>query len=470
MQAFQKAFAALLICTCMPAYAAKTRLLIERGSYTGPLEIRIGLPQEDGEPKWIQAKRLASESAVDFAPLAAGTYVVLLSGEAPLERFAATAGVRGEDDEVLRVTLPEPRRLQGTIRLGAASAGDALLNFRHRQFGWSTSLSARPDGTFDTALWQGGEFVLVARGGALASPVRRPVRIEGPSLEVDLSPLRITGVVTDADGLPIPEARVSLRGETGRDAVTVRLLTDGHGMFELVDVKPGPYGITVVADGYLIAADHHVYVTGETPIERVGVTMASGQPRSLRIFDAAGKPVANANVNVVSDGRLRAMTTTDLEGRATVPIPPEGSAAAWVLPPGGSLAVVRLHAGEAASEPKKVVVPDGSASVVIDVITPDRSGVPGLALLMRYNGELLLPSASAAFGLRTDEKGRARLKDVPPGLYEFWPFTTAEEAAALMAAQAFAPAPAPITIEAAEGESRATVVVDKKESKRGVVQ
>ena len=470
MHPFRTAVAALFILACMPAYAAKTRVVVERGAYTGSLEIRIGVPQEDNEPKWIEAKRLTTESAVDCAPLSPGTYIVLLSGEGPFERFAAMVGVRGEVEEELRLTLPQPRRLRGTIRLGNASAGDAVLNFDHKRFAWKTALSASADGTFETTLWQDGEFTLLARGGALTSPVHRPVRIDGPTVTVDLSPLRITGVVSDADGLPIPEASVSLRNEVGREAVTVRLLTDGHGMFDFVDVKPGPYNLSVSADGYLIATDHRVIVTGETAVERVGITMSSGLPRPLRIVDGAGKPIANAAVNVVSDGRLRSNTTTNLEGRATATLPDSGSAAAWVLPPGGSLAVVRFDAGQAAPEPRTIVVPKGSASVVIDVLTPDRSGVPGLTLLMRYNGELLLPGASAAFGLRTNEKGRARLERVPPGLYEFWPFASTEEAAELMEAQAFSPAPAPITVEAAEGESRAVVVVEKKESKRGVVQ
>ena len=469
-RAFRFWVAALILCACLPAYAGKTRVVVERGAYTGALEIRIGIPQEDDEPKWIEAKRLTdTESAVDCAPLSPGTYIVLLSGDGPFERFAAMVGVRGEGEEELRVRVPEPRPLRGTIRLGDKSAGDAVLNFRHRRFGWKTALNANPDGTFEATLWQDGELTLVARGGALTSPVRRPVRIGGPSITVDLSPLRITGVVSDADGLPIPEARVSLRNEVGRDAVTVRLQTDGHGMFDFVDVKAGPYSLSVAADGYLLATDHHVNVTGETPVERVGITMASGLPRPLSIVDAAGRPVANAAVNV-SDGRLRSMTTTNLEGRATATLPTSGSAAAWVLSPAGSFAVVRLDPDKAAPEPRKIVVPDGSASVVIDVLNPDRSGVPGLALLMRYNGELLLPSASAAFGLRTNEKGRARLERVPPGLYEFWPFASAEEAAELMEAQAFSPAPAPITVEAAEGESRAVVVVEKNESRRGVVQ
>lgn len=469
MQAGHKAAALLLLCVCLPAFAATTRVVIDRGEYTGPLEVRIGVPQEDGEPKWIQAKRLAAESSVDLAPLAAGTYVVLVSGDAPFERFAVNAGVRGEGDEVLRVTLPRPRRLRGTIRIGSAPAGDAVLNFQHRQFGWSANVTATAEGTFDSPLWQDGQFALSARGGALASPVARPVRIEGESLVVDLSPLRITGFVSDAAGAPIPEAMVALRNEFGREAVTLRLPTDHHGMFDFVDVKPGPYTISVLAEGYLIAADHRVYVTGETPVERVGITMSSGVPRALRVADESGRPVANASVNVVSDGRLRSMTITDAEGRATVSIPPDGSAAAWILPRGGSFAVVRLDAAQGAGEPRNVVVPDGSASVIIDVLTPDRSGVPNLALLMRYDGEILLPGASAAFGLRTDANGRARIARVPPGLYEFWPFASADEAAALIASQAFSPAPAPITVKAGAGESRATVMVEKK-SKRGVVQ
>lgn len=469
MFTLRQAVAALVISACMPAYAGNARVSVERNGYSGPLEIRVGVPHEDGEPKWLVARRLPTESVADAGALAAGTYVVLVSGAAPFERFAVSAGVRGEGDEVLSVTLPKPRRLKGTIRVGSDHAGDAVLNFEHRQFGWSTTLTAAPDGSFDTTIWQGGAFLLSVRGGTLPSPVRRPVRIDGEQLAVDLSPLRITGVVSDADGLPVADATVGLRNEFGRDISTLRLQTDRHGIFEFADVKMGPYALSVAADGYLLDDEQHVYVTGETPVERVGITMSSGLLRRLRVVDAGGRPVA-ASVNVISDGKLRARTSTDVEGRATVPIPPTGSSAAWILPRTGSFAVVRLDAARTASEPQRVVIPDGSVSVVVEILKPDRSGIADLALLMRYNGELLLPSASAAFGLRTDEKGQARLTRVPPGLYEFWPFASVDEAAALVAAQAFSPAPAPITVEARSGESRATVLVEKKASKPGVVQ
>lgn len=465
MQAFRKAAAALLLCACVPAYAA-IRVVVDRGAYSGPLELRLGIPQEDEEPKWIEARRLAAESAVELPSLAAGTYIVLLSGDGPLERFATLAGVRGEGDEVLRVALPQPRRLGGMIRIGERPAGDAVLNFQHKDLGWTTTFSALPDGTFEQAVWQTGDYILYARGGALPSLVRRPVRISGPTVSIDLSPLRIRGVVTDAEGAPVPEATVAVRSEFGRDRATLRMQTDGHGMFEVADVKEGPHSITVAADGYLIASDHRVNVTGETPVQRTAIALDPGVPRALRIVDTTGRPVPSAVVHVLSDGQMRSTTVSDVEGRATVSIPATGSAAAWVIPPAGSFAVVRLEPGQAA-ETRKLVVPDGSATVTVEMVTPDRSGVPDVGLLLRYNGELLLPSA---YALRTDAKGQASLTRVPPGLYEFWPFATAEEAAELIASQAFSPAAAPIAIEAGAGESRATVVVEKNESKRGVVQ
>lgn len=466
MKAILATAAALLVCVCTPVYAGN-RVLVDRGDYTGSLELRIGVLQESSEPKWIDFQRLGSESAADIQALAAGSYIVLLSGEGPFERFAVLFGASGDDDAEVRVTLPRPQLLHGTIRVGTASAGDAVLHFRHEELGWSTSFSARPDGTFDLPLWQPGRYVLIARGGTLTARVRRPVRIEGADLTVDLSPLKITGVVTDEDGVPIPEAKVALRNESGRELTTTRVHADEHGMFEFVDVKPGPYSLAVVADGYLVSSDHRVYVTGETPAERVGIALGSGLPRRLRIVDAAGKPVANATVNVFSTGKLRSTTTTDIEGRATVSIDPTGTAVAWVIPSTGSFAVARLDAGPGAPETKTLVIPDGSASVIVEVLTPTQSGVPGIGLLLRYNGEMLLPSALT---LRTDDKGRVRLTEVPPGRYEFWPYTSVEEAAELIAAQDFSPGAAPITIEAAEGESRATVLVEKNESIRGAAR
>lgn len=467
MQAVRIAVAAILLCACWPAYPA-IRVLVDRGDYDGPIDVRIGLPQEDDTPKWLEAKRIQPDaSSTELSSIVSGTYVVLLSGDGPLERFATKTGIRGEGDEVLRIALPKPRKIRGAVRLGTAPAGDAVLMFRNNEFGWNTSLSARTDGTFEASVWQPGPYLVTGRGGALTSPVRRPVRIESETLNIDLSPLRIVGVVSDADGTPVQEAKVRLRSETGKETANVTILTDEHGMFEFSDVKTGPFTISVMAEGYLIANDHPVYVSGENTAEKVGITMHSGVPRALRIVDSKGKPVVSAAINIISDAELRSRTMTDGEGRATVSIPPTGTAAAWVMPVNGSFAVVRLDANQRASEPLKVVVPEGSASVSVNVITPAHAGVSGVGLLMRYNGELLLPSA---FSLSTDDKGRARLEQVPPGLYEFWPYMTKEEAAEVIAAQAFSPARAPIAIEAAEGESRATVVVEKKDSKRGVVQ
>jgi Carboxypeptidase regulatory-like domain len=466
MQAFHKALAALLLCACWPAYAG-VRVDVERGEVSGPLEVRIGLPQEDDTPKWIEAKRIpAGASSVAFDAIVSGTYVILLSGEGPLERFAMRTGIRGEGDEVIRVTLPKPRPIRGAVRLGEKPAGDVILSFRNGEFAWVTSLTAAPDGTFAGAAWQPGEYSVSGRGGVLTSPVRRKVRIEGEALTIDLSPLRITGVVSDPDGAPVPEARVRLRAESGRETSNISILTDRHGMFEFSDVKQGPYALSVLADGYLIANDHPVFVTGETTAEKVGITMQPGVARPLRIVDAAGKPVPSAAVHVISDAQLRSTTMTDVEGRATVSIPSSGSSAAWVIPQAGSFAVVRLDP-KASGETMNVVVPEGSASVSVNVITPAHAGVSGVGLLMRYNGEILIPGV---FSLSTDDHGHAKLVKVPPGFYEFWPYMAREEAAQLLEAQAFSPARAPIAVEAAEGESRATVVVQKKDSSRGVVQ
>src|SRR5688572_24546014 len=121
MPSLRQAVAALVISACMPAYAGSIRVSVERGGYIGPLEIRVGVPHEDGEPKWLVARRLAAESVADVGSLTAGTYVVLVSGAAPFERFAISAGVRAEGNEVLRVTLPKPRRLKGAIRVGTGN-------------------------------------------------------------------------------------------------------------------------------------------------------------------------------------------------------------------------------------------------------------------------------------------------------------------------------------------------------------
>jgi hypothetical protein len=96
--------------------------------------------------------------------------------------------------------------------------------------------------------------------------------------------------------------------------------------------------------------------------------------------------------------------------------------------------------------------------------TVEGTAVPEVAFMMRFNGEVVpaevVREMQAHQGVRltTDDAGLARLPNVPPGFYEFWPFRTEDEVAAILDT-AFAP---PVGFNARVGENRVTVRFAKR--------
>jgi len=92
--------------------------------------------------------------------------------------------------------------------------------------------------------------------------------------------------------------------------------------------------------------------------------------------------------------------------------------------------------------------------------------MPSLSLLMRYNGELLPPDIAHLLesqqgqALTTDESGVARLAHIPPGVYEFWPYTADSEAEAVLASMSTMAAP--IVVNVITGENEAVVRFQKR--------
>lgn len=72
----------------------------------------------------------------------------------------------------------------------------------------------------------------------------------------------LSGRVFDPSGAAIAQAAVSVR----RDATgfAAHIASDGHGAFELTDLSPGEYAVTVTSTGFTVAAERVMLFSGQT--------------------------------------------------------------------------------------------------------------------------------------------------------------------------------------------------------------
>jgi len=150
---------------------------------------------------------------------------------------------------------------------------------------------------------------------------------------------------------------------------------------------------------------------------------------------------------------------TDAAGRAAAMLTGAAAGTLYVFPANGSLAV--RHLDREPAGPIRVSVPSPAAALEISTLTTTGAPLPEVALLMRYNGEVVPPSVAGELRkrqgstLETDAEGSTRLANIPTGTYEFWPYRTPEEAEALLVSSVAAEAP--ITVNVVTGENKATV-------------
>ena len=133
------------------------------------------------------------------------------------------------------------------------------------------------------------------------------------------------GVVTDANGTPIPEAAILVGGRYA--AVKHTATSQSDGTFEVPGCNPGMQIVTAEAPGFAPAAVR-VNLTDQT--EPIHLTMMPGKTLNFRVVDQAGNPVPKADIwynNNPGNPRQNVKTVpaqvnykvkTDQDGRASL--------------------------------------------------------------------------------------------------------------------------------------------------------
>lgn len=101
--------------------------------------------------------------------------------------------------------------------------------------------------------------------------------------------LSIAGVVVDAAGQPIPNAKVEALAISSKTPVTADTLSGPDGAFELIGLMQGPYMITVAAPGYVRKEEKPVEA-GERALELILEKQSGAR---LRVFGKDGRLLRN---------------------------------------------------------------------------------------------------------------------------------------------------------------------------------
>jgi beta-lactamase regulating signal transducer with metallopeptidase domain len=125
----------------------------------------------------------------------------------------------------------------------------------------------------------------------------------------------VTGLVVDAVGQPVASAIVEAGPARGSRLPSEPARTDEQGRFEIVDAPSGNYGLLIVAPGFITRSLRVDAAEGATT--DVGrIVLSNGLAVSGAVVDAAGKPVAGADVGwVKASSRLATLwSKSDAEG------------------------------------------------------------------------------------------------------------------------------------------------------------
>jgi hypothetical protein len=403
-------------------------------SYDAPLDLRV---LRRASRTWTEvAARTRVSNVTDVANLEPGEYAVLARGAGPLQRIAIETTVR--DGQTTDVDVPiDPAELSVSVH-GQEPGQFIVIELGPTSQSWQTSITTDGDGLYRGELWQRGDYFAFISAGE--TTVTRRTTLEGAQRvewNIDLPHATLDGMVVDDAGQPIEGADVTLDTDTGNGSSTQRgATTDVAGHFAFRAVSPGTQTITATAAAHLPASTSLLFGSG-VEHESVTLRMRAGVERTLQIVDANGAPAADATV--VDDSGFENERHADANGMVTFTVGAGEQKTLYVLPRGGSLAIVDVNGDTKATGPLRVVVPPGVAAIRVAAATTNGTPMTNVAFALRVGGRMLSPMIRAVLAnrsgwpTRTGDDGSALLVGLPAAVYELWPYFSGDELRGILA-------------------------------------
>ncbi|MCO5169299.1 MAG: carboxypeptidase-like regulatory domain-containing protein [Planctomycetes bacterium] len=327
----------------------------------------------------------------------------------------------------------------GEVLASAVAGEDGRFEVKGLEPGFSYALVARPP--------EGDEDHLPAQGSAPA--LKAGLVVDAGDVRLERG-ARLSGVVLDPAGRPVPDAEVRLGdgpsfgpGPGGGGAVTVRrpvrvaagpaggggpglpglamadgpsTRTDEAGRFTLPRVRPGRHPVTASKPG-LRTARLEVEVGEGEQKDRLELRLGAGLALTVQVVDAQGQPLAGASVHVTAgfgaDGG--AAKETDAQGLARFEGLASSEVSVLATADGHANASMdaRLGPGDPGT-PRRITLVAGAT--VRGRLLRDEDGAPVTQAMVLLEPLVHGPGAGVtpAAG-RPDAEGRFTLTGVPPG-------------------------------------------------------
>jgi hypothetical protein len=399
--------------------------------------------------------------------LEADNYMLLVSGEGPLQQIATKVSPKpGETVELPIAITPDVLRL--SVVRGKESMAGASIQFAPSGLAWKGTVTCDEEGRTTVELWQEGDFWAFLLDHEHAAFGRfAQLRSETGTIAwtFEVPSHHVKGRVVDSvTHEPIPDVAVRISGTVplggGMEGVQVR--TDADGRFYFAAIIEGSHTIRSYRKGYRYDRLQTITIDkddgdweGEIALDPLGDRPA------VIVVDAAGSPLAGVDMFLASTEGMVLLEHTDATGRVT--IPPERDGYVFAVPATGSFGFTRISADQTSDVTLRVPKPTGS----IDIVSQSTAGepIPNVFFQMRVNGTWLPSQVFGRFvglhslSFRTDATGRAHLALLPEGLYELWPIGSADDISALKAGHPFQ---APATVVVGDTPQVVTLTFRKK--------
>jgi len=385
--------------------------------------------------------------------VAAGRYLVVLSGAEPLERFAQIVDVSAGEDAMVRADWTADNVELRTF-LGEEPLPNATLDLHSIEWMWKTSVKTGSDGRHTVDVWQPGELGFFLDAAEVVG-YSGAVDLSGQVVEIRVPNREVHGRIVDA-GSDLPLAGVSVVLNSNRGGR--RVASESDGSFRFLGVKPGTYTILAGAAGTSSASRSVTVSEGMGPGEIV-ITLRREAEYELEVLTWTGIPADDAIVLEVAGSRMTGLRHTDAAGKVRLP-KRSATQVVIILARDGTFHATEVRS-PADSSPLRIMIPPPSSSINVLVQSqPDHKPIEGVGLVMRLNGILFpfevtetLYERTGVF-LRSTSDGLIRLARAPAGRYEFWPIRSTSDAEMVETGQMGA---APVVMVAGPGENSATL-------------
>ncbi len=439
-----------------------------------PLEVELLLRTPSDGWEDVEHERLpAGTRKVRFEGLAPGIYQIRLRGSAATEQLGTKVAVGASDTRRITIDVA-PFTVTGRVTFGDSNLAEGVVMLRHRELHWRVDIALNDDGTFRAPFWQRGTFSAAVRGPALPTSFSDTVQLEEEqstvAVAITIPDGRITGIVRDAkSAAAVAGAIVTLQTTLPEREEHVQLTTGPDGKFDFAGIKYGRQIVRVYPPQHLEPEPVAFALDDAQRLRELDIRVDAGRAVAVTVIDRENDPVAKARVLAVAEGKVRARTTTDEDGRASIALPEGEPATLFVVAEEGPFGMLRVPREQQKGR-LPIYLPRTTSSLLIRAQTTTGGTMPPFSLLMRYNGELVPPEVaeelSAVQGLQlvTGPESEAHLRNIPSGSYEFWPYRTDDEAQSIVAsADALL---APIQVNVRTGENKVAVKFAAKRAAR----